>query len=180
MGTLNGYLCLYLPNHPRAFKNGMVYEHVLVAEKKMGRQLKKQESIHHVDHNRKNNDPSNLVVFATKNDHTSFHNNGEDNNRICFDQEGVAHYKKDINICTNCGKVIGSKAKMCISCTYISRRVVERPSKNTLKELIKIESFSSIGKRYNVTDNTIRKWCKSYGLPYRRRDIVLENQCDNR
>lgn len=24
---------------------------------------------------------------------------------------------------------------------------------------------------YNVTDNTVRKWCKSYGLPFRTGDI---------
>ena len=28
-----------------------------------------------------------------------------------------------------------------------------------------------IGRKYGVTDNTVRKWCKSYKLPYKKEDI---------
>ena len=35
--------------------------------------------------------------------------------------------------------------------------------------------FTKIAEKYGVTDNTVRKWCKSYGLPYRRKDIRAEN-----
>jgi uncharacterized protein YjcR len=28
-----------------------------------------------------------------------------------------------------------------------------------------------IGKKYNVSDNAIKKWCKNKQLPYRRKDI---------
>ena len=31
--------------------------------------------------------------------------------------------------------------------------------------------FTQIGKEYGVTDNAVRKWCKSYNLPYRVKDI---------
>ena len=31
--------------------------------------------------------------------------------------------------------------------------------------------FTSIGKLYNVTDNSIRKWCDKYNLPRRVSDI---------
>lgn len=33
-------------------------------------------------------------------------------------------------------------------------------------------SFVEIGKLYGVSDNAVRKWCKKYGLPYRRRDVT--------
>jgi hypothetical protein len=26
---------------------------------------------------------------------------------------------------------------------------------------------------YNVSDNAIRKWCKDYNLPYRKKDIKM-------
>ena len=29
----NGYVLLYLPDHPRAMSNGCVYEHIVQAEK---------------------------------------------------------------------------------------------------------------------------------------------------
>ena len=36
--------------------------------------------------------------------------------------------------------------------------------------------FTQIGKMFGVTDNTIRKWCKKYNLPFRRRDIDNNEQ----
>lgn len=49
-------------------------------------------------------------------------------------------------------------------------------NKNITKyELIKLlskYSFVEIGKLYGVSDNAVRKWCKKYGLPYRRRDVT--------
>ena len=38
--------------------------------------------------------------------------------------------------------------------------------------LIKNKTFVQIGKDYGVSDNTIRKWCKGYGLPYKKKDII--------
>lgn len=45
-------------------------------------------------------------------------------------------------------------------------RKVHRPYKEQLVELYKEhKSLSAIGTIYNVSDNAIRKWFKSYGLP---------------
>ena len=46
-----------------------------------------------------------------------------------------------------------------------------RPSKDILKQLIRTTPFLQIGKNFGVTDNTIRKWCKSYQLPYSSKEI---------
>ena len=40
-----------------------------------------------------------------------------------------------------------------------------------MKEEIRKYSFSQLSKKYNVSDNAIRKWCKSYNLPYKTSDI---------
>ena len=32
-------------------------------------------------------------------------------------------------------------------------------------------TFVDISKIYNVSDKTISKWCKKYGLPYRKKDL---------
>ena len=47
------------------------------------------------------------------------------------------------------------------------------PSKEQLLKDIKTMSFVSIGQKYNVSDNAIRKWCKKYNLPYRKTDIKI-------
>ena len=51
--TANGYIMVNVLNHPRAYRNGAyrneVYEHIIVAEKKLGRYLKKGECVHHLN-----------------------------------------------------------------------------------------------------------------------------------
>ena len=44
------------------------------------------------------------------------------------------------------------------------KRKVERPSKEDLNILIWQVPMIHIGKKFGVSDNAIRKWCKSYGL----------------
>lgn len=56
--------------------------------------------------------------------------------------------------------------------TTSNRKVKNRPSKEELLELILNKSFRQIGKDFGVSDNAIRKWCKSYDLPYRKKDIM--------
>lgn len=41
---------------------------------------------------------------------------------------------------------------------------VERPSRETLLLDISSMSMTSVGKKYGVSDNAIRKWCRSYGI----------------
>ena len=49
--------------------------------------------------------------------------------------------------------------------------MVERPSREVLKLMIRNEPFTKIGNKFNVTDNTIRKWCKNENLPYKASEI---------
>lgn len=46
-------------------KTGWIYEHVLVATKALGRQLKAGEVVHHIDCNKLNNNNSNLLICTT-------------------------------------------------------------------------------------------------------------------
>lgn len=55
---------------------------------------------------------------------------------------------------------------------FNQRKVKNRPSKEILLDEIKNKSFSSIGRDYGVSDNTIRKWCKNYKIPYRKKDLI--------
>jgi hypothetical protein len=55
--------------HPRADKGGFVYEHVLVAEKNLGRFLLPEEEVHHEDEVKTNNSPGNIKVFSSHSEH---------------------------------------------------------------------------------------------------------------
>ena len=47
----------------------------------------------------------------------------------------------------------------------------KKPTREKLKEQIRTMSFLAIGRYYDVSDNAIRKWCKSYNLPSKVSDI---------
>ena len=46
-----------------------------------------------------------------------------------------------------------------------------KPPYEELLELIKTTPFTKIGEKYGVSDNAVRRWCKSYDLPYKKKDI---------
>lgn len=100
-------------------------------------------------------------------------NSGEHHriNDICYPIRALNSDVPKTNICKNCGCAISGVAKLCRDCYSIKSRTVERPTKDVLYSMILEKTFIEIGNMYGVSDNTIRKWCKYYGLPYKYRDI---------
>lgn len=83
---------------------------------------------------------------------------------------------KKHNYCVDCGCEITSKSTRCNSCAAKHKNSFKvlpenRPDKETLFKLIKTMPFTNIGKMFNVSDNTIRKWCKNYNLPSTKKDL---------
>ena len=65
------------------------------------------------------------------------------------------------------------RSRMCIKCFNKSKQkdMTNIISREELKHLIREMSFTYIGNKYGVTDNSVRKWCKKYNLPTRKTDI---------
>lgn len=76
------------------------------------------------------------------------------------------------NYCIDCGKPITRGSTRCLECRGKYDRLVERPTALELQQLLinNNGNFAKTGKQFGVTDNAIRKWCQSYGLPYHSKD----------
>lgn len=49
------------------------HTHRMVAERMLGRKLKPGEVVHHIDGNKRNNAPENLMVFSSQSEHAKWH-----------------------------------------------------------------------------------------------------------
>lgn len=68
-----GYVLKLVKSHPNKNSDDYVQEHRLVVEKKIGRYLKKEEVVHHIDEDKSNNKIENLMLFSSQSKHVSFH-----------------------------------------------------------------------------------------------------------
>ena len=80
--------------------------------------------------------------------------------------------------CQNCGAVVSAHNILCPKCAAELRRVVERPPREILKDEIRTIPFLQLSKKYGVTDNAIRKWCKAYNLPFKKSKINIISDDD--
>jgi len=70
--------------------------------------------------------------------------------------------------CPRCGATFDALFKKQVycsqECAQISRRKVARPSAEKLQQLVAEKSFKKIAKIFKVSDNTVAKWCRQYGI----------------
>lgn len=115
--------------------------------------------LHHINGNNKDNRLENLQMLCP-NCHSQTDN-------YC----GSAQEKKH-NYCKDCGREITRSAKYCVVCSAKHHRKVVMPSKEELIMCFRqFKNFSKVAQSYGVTDNSVRKWFKKYGLPYRSKEV---------
>lgn len=110
--------------------------------------------LHHKDGNHSNNDFSNIEILCPNcHAQTDFY-------------RGSKNKKAEKKYCRICGKEVSkwSKNLLCADCAHKMQRKVEWPDKEVLKEKLKTNSISAIGKEYGVSFQTAKKWIIRYGL----------------
>jgi hypothetical protein len=134
--------------------------------------------IEHIDGNYKNNKEENLVVLCP-NCHslTSTYkalNTGK-GRRGRYNNEPLKEKEEPLkHFCIDCNSEITRYSNgRCNDCAQKQRRKTERPGPYTIATDIIDLGFSQTGKKYGVSDNTIRKWCKSYDMPIKREELIM-------
>ena len=122
--------------------------------------------LHHINGNHTDNRIENIQILCP-NCHSQTEN-----------YRGKKH--KQHNHCADCGAEIALDSTWCPKCAAKHNRAckvdkADRPNKDELLKLIMTKPFTEIGRMYGVTDNAIRKWCKSMGLPSTKKELKLYN-----
>ncbi len=107
-------------------------------------------------------------ICVCRNCHGEIHNpthslttsNGNDNNNLNL----LPYEISPTGSCPSCQKDVYGTKYCSTKCSAKGNRKVKRPSKDMLKTLLEESNFSAIGREYGVSDNSVRKWAKSYSL----------------
>lgn len=177
---INGYVLIHMPDHPRALsggESGYVYEHIVVAEKTIKRHLTNKECVHHLDLNRANNSPDNLIVVSEK-AHQRIHGWLRRGAPIAGTKHALKDEVKDIvkgtkryaklkNRCKQCGKQAKRKQQFCSApCYKVSIRKSDI-SKKKLQKLVDARTpWVQIGKILGVSDNGARCIARRLGVTF--------------
>lgn len=164
---INGYFVIPARNSKNSCKSE--YEHRVVAENViLHRKLKNGEVVHHLNGNKCDNSPDNLIVI-TSDDHSRAHSyikSGDVITRESFVERGDGSYtlkpevlERHTSRCSVCGKVISSGHNICPRClscklySPISKEFVDK-----VKKEIASSSVSSVARRTGVSDRTVVNW----------------------
>ena len=100
------------------------------------------------------------LIDSKLKDHITF------NTDIVFEQVGIIkHCKQYTKVQRN---EFGRSIKMTES--YIQQRHVNRPDLKTLKKELEESNFKQVAKKYGVSDNAVRNWCKFYRMSQKASD----------
>jgi hypothetical protein len=110
--------------------------------------------LHHVDENRFNNKLENLKILCS-NCHMQEHNYSNSK------KKKNPNKIKEMKTC-QCGSEINVRSIMCEKCWGIKNRKVVRPPFDQLLNEVTEMGYSGTGRKYGVSDNTIRKWLNTF------------------
>ena len=74
--------------------------------------------------------------------------------------------------CLDCGSPIWDTSLRCSKCLGLMLRRAARPSKEDLEKMISTMTWVDIGKKYGVSDNSIKKWAWQCGIDYAPRKLM--------
>jgi Zn finger protein HypA/HybF involved in hydrogenase expression len=113
----------------------------------------------HIDGDHSNNTIENLKILCP-NCHAKTPTYRGKNKKKSFIEKQKILNDKPIYYCNSCNTKLktNSKTGLCSACYSKSQRKVERPNKEQLLKEVSESSYVAVGKKYGVSDKSIRKW----------------------
>ena len=166
--TLNGYVVVYKPEHPKAMRSecwdGYVYEHVVMAEEDYGRSLTEHEEVHHLDLDRSNNSPSNLIILE-KRSHRKLHAWIDKGAPVLKNTgENPVNSGNPKSRCKVCEKPLRTAQRFFCSQACVKASKKSKMEGVELSEVLnKLASRSAekVAKDYGLTGNGMKKWLRT-------------------
>lgn len=115
--------------------------------------------LHHVDGDKFNNELKNLLILCPNCHALTDNNSGRGTESFKNKLKNGIKESKLTKIC-ECGVKIHKTSKSCEKCYRESRRNNIRPGVEILINELKESNYTKLGRKYGVSDNTIRKWIK--------------------
>lgn len=89
--------------------------------------------------------------------------------RLILQGKHIFSYQLSVELSQKQGKQDGNRKRKCGNRQY--SHCIKEISRDDLKHKIRTMSFEAIGREFHVTGNTVKRWCKYYKLPFRKKDI---------
>ena len=169
----NGYRLIHKPDHPNAMSssnwNGWLYEHVYIASKDLGRPLRSDEDVHHLDGDKTNNHYTNLIVL-TKSSHARLH---RWLNNCALDlkesrKQRMNSEKPKLLYCEVCDEPLLTNAKFCsVDCQNFSYKEngSSRLDVHSLDYVLMLiqqhKGILGASRVLSISDNGLRKWLRT-------------------
>lgn len=157
----NGYRMIFKPDYYLSAKSGAhkgwIYEHIYVATVNLGRKIRDDEVVHHLDLNRLNNAIQNLIVLSRA-DHARLH-------WWLSKHTWKRKPGKEDRFCLHCEKLLTITLKFCSTKCQHDHVIENSPSVEKLTEIMKTsKTMVEAGKKLGVSDNMLRKILKRMNM----------------
>ena len=157
-GLNNGYLYFLDKEHPLAYKDtGIVLYHRHIMSLSINRWITTLEQVHHIDGNKLNNLPDNLIILSAS-EHSKLH----------ADIRGRKYSNITLQ-CNYCNVVVeipwwDSSQKYCSDKCRTNSSIKRKDiSKDMLNNLIPKHSWMELGNMFGYSDNGIKKRAQALG-----------------
>ena len=151
--------------YKRHTKDGKtMLEHRMVAQDMIDRDLGPEEVVHHIDENKFNNEPNNLMVMRSHSDHAALHKGREPVYCEIMKHWYCEHVGR--SYCVRCDKK--SAGAMCFSCRTEQRRSHIDPQ--AIQDVLVKNGYNMVksAKEFGISDVGLRKRCLLFNLQYKK------------